>query len=47
MVSAVGKISVFRPYDPQFDTQLCRNLNVCTSLFLSKIIQLSILIRGS
>ena len=44
MVGAVGKISAFRPQDPQFDPRLCRDLNWLVRFsFPPKLTQLSIL----
>ena len=33
VVSAVGKIYAFRPQGPQFDSRLCRDLNICVTFF--------------
>ena len=33
VVGAVGKISAFRPQGPQFETRLCRDLNLCATFF--------------
>ena len=33
IVGAVGKTSAFRPQGAQFDSRLCRDLNICATFF--------------
>ena len=33
MVGTAGKISAFRPQDPQFDPRLCQDSNICATFF--------------
>ena len=36
LVSAVGKISTFQLQGPRFEPSLCRDLNICVTIFTTK-----------